>query len=321
MTAPDTVLVLTSPHDTTADLVVAALVERNAPVFRCDTADFPQQLHLSAVLSGGNMAWSGRLSNSDRSVPLEQIRCGYYRRPNAFKPEKSFDADTRDWISMQARLGLGGVLATTARWLNHPSRIGYAEYKPVQLAAAARAGLALPPTLITNEPAAAMRFAAEVGELVYKPLSTPGTPGTAVYTNRVSAAQLNDPAIGQTAHLFQQWVDKDYEVRLVVVDQEYVATAIAAGSAAARVDWRTDYGALSYSTVQTPKPVRESVARLLCNLDLRFAAMDFAVTSDGEWVFLDLNPNGQWAWIAKHTGLDIAGIIADALLATPTATA
>ncbi len=193
---PDTVLVLTSPRDTTADLVVAALGERNAPVFRCDTAEFLQQLRFSATLSAGRAAWSGQLRTPHHSVSLEQIRCGYYRRPNAFSPAESFDAGTRDWISMQARLGFGGVLAAGIRWLNHPSRIGYAEYKPVQLAAAARAELELPSTLITNEPSAAVRFAADVGELVYKPLSTPGIPGTAVYTNRVSAAQLDDPTIG-----------------------------------------------------------------------------------------------------------------------------
>ncbi|MGH3546085.1 MAG: ATP-grasp ribosomal peptide maturase [Mycobacteriales bacterium] len=318
MTA-DTILVLTSPRDTTADLVVTALTERGAPVFRCDTAEFLDLLNVGAVLVDGGTNWSGRLRTPHRSVELEQIRCGYYRRPSAFAPDHSFDAATRDWISLQARLGFGGVLAAAVRWLNHPSRIGYAEYKPVQLTAAARAGLTVPPTLITNDPATAERFARDVGELIYKPLSTQGTPGTAVYTNRISAAQLADSAIGHTAHLFQQWVNKQYEVRLIVVDEQYLATAITAGSDAARVDWRTDYAALSYHIVSTPMRVREGVARLLRDLDLRFAAADFAVTKGGEWVFLDLNPNGQWAWIAKHTGLDIAGTIADALLATPTA--
>ncbi len=317
MSVPDTVLVLTAPNDTTADLVVAALAERDAPVFRCDPTELLRQLRFSATLSGSDATWSGRLHNPYRGVCLDRIRCGYYRRPGALRPPEGLDAGTSDWIAMQARLGFGGVLAATTRWLNHPSRIGYAEYKPVQLAAAARAGLKLPPTLITNEPAAAARFAAEVGELIYKPLATPGIPGTAVYTNRVTAAQLDDPAIGQTAHLFQQWIDKQYEVRLVVVDQQYCATAISAHSDAARVDWRTDYAALTYRWVETPAQVREGVSRLLRDLGLRFAAMDFAVNRDGEWMFLDLNPNGQWAWITEHTGVDLAGMIADALLATP----
>jgi hypothetical protein len=31
------------------------------------------------------------------------------------------------------------------------------------------------------------------------------------------------------------------------------------------------------------------------------------------WIFLEINPNGQWAWIENETGLPIAAAIADAL--------
>jgi hypothetical protein len=40
---------------------------------------------------------------------------------------------------------------------------------------------------------------------------------------------------------------------------------------------------------------------------------DFAVTPDGDWVFLELNPNGQWGWIEDHTGLAITSAMADLL--------
>jgi hypothetical protein len=38
------------------------------------------------------------------------------------------------------------------------------------------------------------------------------------------------------------------------------------------------------------------------------------VTPEGEWVFLEVNPNGQWAWLQDETGLPIASAIADALV-------
>ncbi|MGI8647495.1 MAG: ATP-grasp ribosomal peptide maturase [Mycobacteriales bacterium] len=308
---------LTSQYDTTADLVVRALNERAAPVFRCDTSQLLAGLDFTAELSNSAPRWLGHIRGPHRSVALENISCAYYRRPTAFATSGA-NQDTRDWIALQARLGFGGVLATTSRWLNHPSQIGYAEYKPVQFATAVHAGLSLPRTLITNDPAAAMQFGEDVGELVYKPLASAGaSPGTAVYTNRVTTAQLNDPTIRQTAHLFQEWVRKDHEVRLTMVDQRCFATAITAHSAAAKVDWRTDYASLSYRPVDTPPHVRNGMLALLGALGLRFAAADFAVTSEGKWIFLDLNPNGQWAWIAERTGVDIAGAIADALIGTP----
>jgi len=62
-----------------------------------------------------------------------------------------------------------------------------------------------------------------------------------------------------------------------------------------------------------PASVRAGVCRMMSALGLRFAAADFAVTPSGEWYFLDLNPNGQWAWIEHETGLPICAAIADAL--------
>lgn len=108
-------------------------------------------------------------------------------------------------------------------------------------------------------------------------------------------------------------MEKAYEVRLTVVDDMWFAIRIDSGSDAAELDWRTDYDNLSYSVVAAPDQVREAVRRLMDRLRLRFGALDFIVTARGEWVFLEINPNGQWAWLQDATGLPIAAAIADAL--------
>ena len=77
----------------------------------------------------------------------------------------------RRWANREARAGLGGVIVALPRWLNHPNHIAYAEYKPVQLAWAVSCGLAVPQTIITNDPHEAREFLAEVGRIVYKPLA------------------------------------------------------------------------------------------------------------------------------------------------------
>jgi glutathione synthase/RimK-type ligase-like ATP-grasp enzyme len=114
-------------------------------------------------------------------------------------------------------------------------------------------------------------------------------------------------------HLFQAWVPKAYDVRLTVVDDELFAARIDARSRAAEVDWRADYHSLEYTPIETPDRVRELATALLRRLGLRFAAMDFVVTPDGEWWFLEANPNGQWAWIERETAMPIAAAIADGL--------
>lgn len=312
------VLVLTSQLDPTADLVITELHRRGTPVFRCDLADFPQHLRITAHFDG---RWSGHLATPTRELRLEEIRGAYYRRPSRSQPAAEMSVADGQWAAGEADAGFGGLLRAIPHWLNHPDLITHAEYKPVQLAAAAAAGLSVPRTLITNDPATAREFVAHVDRAVYKPFSSPylDDEGTRrlIYTTSLSGPHEIDDSVRHTAHLFQEWVDKAYEVRLTVVDQHCFAARLVGRSQRAAIDWRSDYPAIEYGVVDVPDQVQAAVHRMLHRLGLRFAAMDFVVRPDGEWMFLDLNPNGQWAWIEHETGLPICSAIVDALLQAP----
>jgi hypothetical protein len=99
-------------------------------------------------------------------------------------------------------------------------------------------------------------------------------------------------------------------VRLTVVGKEMFAAEIHAGSDAARVDWRSDYDALTYDVCQVPDDVRAGVLSWLEHFRLSFGAFDFAVTPAGDWVMFECNPSGEWSWIQNKTGLPIATHIA-----------
>ena len=66
-----------------------------------------------------------------------------------------------------------------------------------------------------------------------------------VFASTVTADQCHDSNIARTMHLFQEWVRKDYDVRLTVIDGEFFAARIDTASDAAYVDWRSDYRSLS----------------------------------------------------------------------------
>ena len=51
----------------------------------------------------------------------------------------------------------------------------------------------------------------------------------------------------------------------------------------------------------------------MSRLNLRYGAIDFICDQQGELWFLEINPNGQWAWIENLTGYPIAAAIADEL--------
>ncbi|MGH3521099.1 MAG: ATP-grasp ribosomal peptide maturase [Haloechinothrix sp.] len=290
MSAARSVLILTDRFDPTADRVVEQLNERGTPVFRCDVAEFPESLSVAAEL--GSSGWSGWLRTARRSLDLDAVSGIYYRRPTRFAFHPDMSANEQRWAAIQARMGFGGLLAAVGPWLNHPHRIGYAEYKPAALQAAVACGLRVPRTLVTNAPEKAREFVAEVGgRAVCKPFGGAGVTDTdghhQVFAGIVTPDECATPSVGRTMHLFQQWVPKSYEVRLTVVDGQYFAARIDSASSAGYLDWRADYDSLTYTPIETPNTVRARVAALLDMLGLRFGALDFVVDPREEWWHLE----------------------------------
>ncbi len=244
----------------------------------------------------------------------------FYRRPRDFDMPDEMSAPEQRFARAQARVGLGGVLSSLqAKWINHPSALADAEYKPWQLDIARTVGLRVPATLVTNDPTEARRFAAEAGDLVVKALAEPiiAEAGTqkVIWTRRIGAAELSDLAgLELTTHLFQEWVPKAYEVRLTMVGKRPFAVAIHAHSTDTRVDWRTDYDALAYEVVDCPADIADRAHAFLHEAGLNYGAFDFVVSADsGDYMFLECNAAGQWGWLAEECELPIAEAIADEL--------
>ncbi|NGO46463.1 ATP-grasp ribosomal peptide maturase [Streptomyces ureilyticus] len=306
------VLVVTNLDDPTTDLVIDELHDRGVPVVRFDSGDFPATLSFAATITGEGI--TGSLATPSRTADLWRVRSLYYRRPSGFT-FPHLDEQTARFAVTQARYGLGGVMTSLpgCLYVNHPHRIGDAEFKPSGLAAAATAGFTLPPTLLTSDPDAARAFTKAYGPVIYKPLSAPlyrnadGVSCT-VEVAQVTAEEIDD-AVSGTAHLFQQRVDKVADARVTVIGDDVFTVRIDSDL----LDWRTDYDRLTYTPVQPPPGLAAAMFRYLKHFGLVFGCFDFAIGRDGQWWFLECNPSGQWAWLEPETGLPMVAAMADLL--------
>ncbi|AQS68560.1 ATP-grasp ribosomal peptide maturase [Streptomyces pactum] len=315
------VLVCTEYEDATADLVIAELNRRRVPVLRFDPGrDSPAPMVLAAHIGAGGTSrtkpgggWYGRLTVGNRTADLSAVRALYHRRPSPYRTENGEQAAR--FAAQENRRGFGGVLGALpgCLYLSHPQAIARAEYKPAQLDAAARAGLIVPATLISNDPGEAEQFCAEQAT-VYKPLHAGsydvGGEPAGIWTAPVEAGQI-DGAVRHSAHPFQAQVPKVADVRAVAVGEQVFSARITAPPGV--VDWRAEYQSLTYEPVACPDETRGALVRFLASFGLNFGAFDFAVTADGAWWFLECNPNGQWAWLEDSAGLPITHAVADLL--------
>lgn len=320
MSRDEVVLILTQQIDFHADMIIRELRHREIEVVRFNTADFPLRSTLTAYHRNGE--WDTMLSVDGRVVRFVDVKSIVYRRPTPFEVDQKLTPAGQQFAVAEARMAIGGLLRSLdCLWVNHPERMVTAEYKPLQLRVAGSCGLEVPPSLITNDPEAVTRFFEECnGEMIYKTLSggmiisEAGEPVN-IYTSRVTAEDLQAQSqIQHTACLFQTRVPKKIELRITIIgDRVFAAEIYSQQSERTAIDWRRSYPDLGYGVHQLPAEIQEKCLLLMRHFGLAFGAIDMILTPDDRYVFLELNPNGQWGWIEHATGLPLCATLVDLL--------
>lgn len=313
------VLIITNDHDEHADAVIRELNARDVPVFRFHPEDFPHACSLSLDIQDGSVR--GVIRNSDHAVALDDICAAWYRRArNLFEGRRlSLTSERLDnYIRGQSTATLAALCeCLQTLWVGHPHRLRRAEVKALQLLKASEAGLKTPHTLISNDQTQVTTFVDALGdaECAIKPLVALGVSDAQGY--RLPLTTILPPghsleSVGAAPTIFQPYVEKAFELRCVVIGEKIFAAKIQSQAAeATRRDWRA--GEPEQEPFALPEEIQASIRRLMASFGLNFASLDMIVTPAGEFVFLELNPNGQWLWLELELGLPLVASMADLL--------
>ena len=179
----------------------------------------------------------------------------WYRRPTGFDFGPDMPEPERLFARTEAMQGIGGILrATDCLWVNRPDIDAIGELKPYQLELASGSGSACrgrcSPT-IPQEVAGAAR-AGRYGPIVYKSfiggvIHYPGAfPGGLLTTVVGDEIHEHLDRVGHTMCMFQEYVEKAYEVRLTVIGNTYFPVIINSQEMdSTKVDWRGEAGEAS----------------------------------------------------------------------------
>jgi hypothetical protein len=115
---------------------------------------------------------------------------------------------------------------------------------------------------------------------------------------------------------YQDYIPKAYELRITAVGNKLFPCAIySQESDTTTIDWRADESKKNrHEICEIPQEVHTKLLQLLNEMGLNFGCIDMIVTPAGEYVFLEVNPNGQWLWVEEATGMPIASEIAKLLV-------
>lgn len=326
----DTVLILTNTRDESTAPVIGHLRSMHQPFMRFDTEEFPKEDLLR--LNVRDTEVTGRLLCSGMEIDLSSIKAIWRRRPMDSRLQPDLHPGCMQFIRDESETALWSTysLLSDAFWMNHPlvgSRL-LEHNKLYQLKVAASLGFATPQTLVTNNPQDVLDFViAHNGVAAMKILkgnffSKEGEHGHLfVFTQRISEEMVRShfEDLRMAPVMVQEYVQKALELRVTVVGEKVFACAIhSQNSERTKDDWRRyDFENVKHEPHALPADIEQKLVALLRFWGLSFGACDLVLTPEGEYVFLEINANGQWYWIEQLTGMPIARTIAETLSEAP----
>lgn len=310
-----TILIITNSADLHADLVLANLAQKGITPFRINLDAFPRDFALDHV--SDTKGWSAHLTHTPtgQTLKLDAVTSVWTRKISdfAFPGEEEYSAQEKAYAQEETQHVLNGLLySLDCYWMNHPLAVRAALWKGEQAMRASKMGFKIPPSLITNRPESVLRFKEAVqGDVVLKSLSTPSLAAEKVAVEDQVAQGLpttiitdemldNVESVREIPCYFQGYIDKAFELRVTVIGHSVFAAKIdSQASELTKVDLR-DYSAeIAYEAYTLPPEIEARCRDFVHSYQLQYGAMDIIVTPEGEFVFLENNPAGQFLFVEQ----------------------
>jgi len=301
------VLIIAPEADLHARVVAERLEAMQVPWRIWNTAWFPSRQRVSWRPAAGTL-----VEESEATFFPDTFSSIWWRRfhPPVLDPGIG-DESVRRFCYGEAITLLRAVFETTgARVINEPHAERRAESKPLQLKIASELGLQIPDTIISNRRDDIVDFLSRHARCVCKPLVCDYV--TTVPTRECAAsdfAMASEVALAPT--IVQELVEADVDVRVTVVGTAVFPAELRRDDTNLVVDWRVKLGS-TWTVHALPERVGNQLVAVTRALGLDVASFDLR-RRNGEYVFLEVNPSGQFLFLEADAGLAVSSEVATLL--------
>ncbi|HYM00842.1 MAG TPA: grasp-with-spasm system ATP-grasp peptide maturase [Blastocatellia bacterium] len=318
----------------TTDSVMDWLGSFGAPFVRINGGDIDRAN--GPRFSLNNDGAKARIAIDGAELALENVKVVWYRRwafnnkhmeiellanPADRGPANIYSANRH--LNGELRAVSAFLFSTLddAKWLGHPSTAS--PNKLTMLRRAARVGLDVPDTLVTTNVRDLHAFIEKHGEVICKPSGevltcTINDRPFGAYTSTIPDWVLDQGQwTGCFPSLFQEKLEKKYEIRVFYLDGQFYGMAMfTQQKASTRVDFRHYSLQDPVRTVpyKLPDEVEARLGALMKASDLSTGSIDLVRTVDGRFVFLEVNPVGQFGMVSQPCNYYLEKKVANALM-------
>lgn len=318
------VLIITHQNDNySIETVTKQLEEQGAEVFRFDSDIFPSKISVSQFISDNEIC--SYVERDGKKHLLDEFESIWYRR---FYLGHALDREIpemyREPILEESKRTLLGILETTPVFkLDDYRNVRRTSDKHLQLQIARECGLRIPNTLVTNNADDLRKFNADNESGIISKMQTSfaiydeGVENV-VFTNTMKPEHFENLEELQNSPMkFQEKIDKEVELRVTIVGDKIFPFSIDSQKLdGSKDDWRKEGVSLinDWLPCELPDDLNEKLLMLMDKLKLNYGAMDLILTPDGEYVFLEVNPVGEFFWLDRLSDGKISSAITNLLL-------
>ncbi len=320
------ILILSNKWDISADFVVSELRRQSYPFLRLNTEDLA-----SGIATVELPQLQIKVSKRDKIYELvKEVHVIWNRRPG--KPYDDVLLENRPSIATQRFVNDQWYswiealqLIPNVVWINHPQANNAMESKIRQLWLASNIGFQIPNTLISNDPyKARMHLKKFGGKIIAKALYSPlineeKEQDFFIFTNEIdNISESDDTQIKLSPCIFQEPITPKVDYRITVIGETVIPARIESESRSnVALDWRTQKDGLKFTHCTLPQEIEDLCRRFVKDNGLLFGAIDL-VECKGKFIFLEINPNGEWGWLQKPNRLPIAETLCNLMIMSDT---
>lgn len=194
--------------------------------------------------------------------------------------------------------------------------------KLINITLAGRVGIRVPITCVTNNKKTLEAFVETYGKVITKDLRAPAN----IYLNNgslsstgVFAITIEDVATMAdyfAPTLAQAYTPKQFEIRTFIFQESLFSMAIfSQNDEQTRLDFRNYNVQRPNRCVpfQLPETMEEKLLKFMAAAGLDTGSVDLIYTPEGEYVFLEVNPMGQFHWLSENCNYYLEEFIATQL--------
>lgn len=302
------ILIISSNDDDHADAVLKQLTLHKAEAALLDLSMFPQQISM-AVNYNELKKHSFYLNvTGQKEINLKDCNVIWWRRPQPFNLHPEIKRPSQLSFAynecIEAFTGLWHSLDVF--WVNHPLQDERAAHKVYQLRIAQDVGLKIPTTLVSNNIEKVKEFIGTQGvtRTIYKSFSATEQEWRETRILRPEELQLIDN-VKYAPVIFQEYIEAKFDLRVTILGKEFFTAAIYSQETSYKADFRMDWKNAHVEPFQLPEHIEKKICLFMNKLGLTYGAVDMRLTPEDDYVFLEINPAGQWRFIESRTNQPI----------------